>query len=606
MQVYVAVVTEGSFTGAARRLTTDKARVSRIVQRIEDRFGARLLNRSSRRLSVTDVGREYFENASSILRAVEAAEAAVALQTQEPRGRLKVTATAEFGTTRVDGWIAAYLSRWPKVTVETLYATRFVDIIGEGVDVAIRIGALQDSDLSARRLGEITYGLYASPAYLAAREAPGHMDGIGGHDLIMKAAGGRPSWTLISAGTTTKVSETPRCTVDNVLAGRNLALSGLGIALLPRFLAEPDVSRGALAPVLPAWSAHPAPVHAVFSSTRYMDPKPGRGMGVGSSAQIVVPTSNGGLLPGAAAASHFGSYFRVAPPWSTGERRRRELRQTVGGTRPLPGKTKTLTQTIGIIGTGLVGKAVARLAVAAGYAVVLTNSRGPDGLSNFIEELGPLARAGTLEETITAGDLVTLSIPLAASEQLPADKFAGKVVLDQTNYYPAFGAHDRLDSGALTSSELVQQRLPGAKVVKGLHNLSWLHMKANATPKGSPNRTTLPIAGDDAGAKQAVTEFFDKVGFDTIDAGSLADSWRIEPSTPIYFWRYAPTVDLKATGEDAERAYTQPGTPVSHADARRLIDEAKRPSPIGGTFEGMPQVHVDLFMAQASANTVKQ
>ena len=103
-----------------------------------------------------------------------------------------------------------------------------------------------------------------------------------------------------------------------------------------------------------------------------------------------------------------------------------------------------------------------------------------------------------------------------------------------------------------------------------------------------------------------MTEFFDKIGFDSIDAGSLADSWRIEPSTPIYFWAYAPKVDLQATGQEAERAYTQPGTPVSREDARRLIDEAKRPSPIGGTFEGMPQVQVDLFMAQASADTVKK
>ncbi|AKA21937.1 NADPH-dependent F420 reductase [Pseudomonas chlororaphis] len=265
-----------------------------------------------------------------------------------------------------------------------------------------------------------------------------------------------------------------------------------------------------------------------------------------------------------------------------------------------------MTQTIGIIGSGLVGKAVARLATAAGYKVVISNSRGADTIKDLIEELGPLASAGTTEEAIAAGDIVTLSIPIAASEQLPADKFAGKVVLDQTNYYPAFGNNDVLDKGELTSSGLIQHRLPGAKVVKGLHNLSWLHMKANATPKGSANRTTLPIAGDDAGAKQAVTEFFDKIGFDTIDAGSLADSWRIEPSTPIYFWRYAPTVDLKATGEEAERAYTQPGTPVSREDARRLINEAKRPSPIGGTFEGMPQVHVDLFMAQASAATVKK
>ncbi|TIV67126.1 MAG: oxidoreductase, partial [Mesorhizobium sp.] len=128
-----------------------------------------------------------------------------------------------------------------------------------------------------------------------------------------------------------------------------------------------------------------------------------------------------------------------------------------------------MTQTIGIIGSGLVGKAVARLATAAGYKVVISNSRGADTIKDLIEELGPLASAGT---------------------------FAGKVVLDQTNYYPAFGNNDVLDKAELTSSELIQRRLPGAKVVKGFHNLSWLHMKANATPNGSANRTTLPIAGD--------------------------------------------------------------------------------------------------------------
>ena len=121
VQVFVAVVTEQSFTAAAERLGTDKARVSRIVQRIEEKLGARLLNRSTRRLSVTEVGRDYFERVSSILAAAEAAEAAVAQRSQEPRGRLKIASTPEFGTTRVDGWIAAYLRTWPKVMVETVY-----------------------------------------------------------------------------------------------------------------------------------------------------------------------------------------------------------------------------------------------------------------------------------------------------------------------------------------------------------------------------------------------------------------------------------------------------------------------------------------------------
>lgn len=273
MQVFVAVVTEESFTAAAERLETDKARVSRIVQRIEEKLGARLLNRSTRRLSVTEVGRDYFERASSILAAAEAAEAAVAQQNREPRGRLKITATPEFGITRVDNWIASYLRKWPKVTVEAVYSIRFVDIIHEGIDVAIRLGALQDSDLSTRKLGEIAYGLYASPDYLKRADAIRAVDDLKHHDLIMKTSSGRSSWTLVNGQATEKVSQTPRCALDNIVAAKNLTVSGLGVAQLPRFMAEPHVAEGALVRVLPAWASIPMPVHAVFASTRYMDPK---------------------------------------------------------------------------------------------------------------------------------------------------------------------------------------------------------------------------------------------------------------------------------------------------------------------------------------------
>lgn len=267
-----------------------------------------------------------------------------------------------------------------------------------------------------------------------------------------------------------------------------------------------------------------------------------------------------------------------------------------------------MTRTIGIIGSGLVGKAVAHLAIAAGYNVVISNSRGPAAISGLVRELGPLARAGTVDEAIAAGDVVTLSVPLASFEKLPADKFAGKVVLDQTNYYPGMGGFRRtdLDEGELTSSELLQRHLRGAKLVKGLHNLSWIHMESNARPKGDAARTTLPIAGDDAVAKDTVTNFLETIGYNVVDAGSLADSWRIEPGTPIYFWRYAPVVPEGVSGDEAKRIYQQRGEPVSPAEARKLIDETVRPSPIGGTLEGMPQVHVDLFMEQASADTVKK
>lgn len=273
MKVFVTVVANASFTAAAQRLDTDKARVSKIVQRMEEKLGARLLNRSTRRLSVTEVGRDYFERASSILAAAEAAEAAVANQHQEPQGRLKITATPEFGTERVDHWIAAFLKQWPRVTVETFYSIHYVDIIHEGVDVAVRLGALPDSDLSARKLGEISYGLYASPHYLQRSPLLQEVDDLNEHDLIMKSSKGRLGWLLVDGGTTRQIYSAPRCTLDNIVAARNLTLSGLGIAHLPRFMADPDVDKGRLVRVLPNWAGAPMPVHAVFASTRYMDPK---------------------------------------------------------------------------------------------------------------------------------------------------------------------------------------------------------------------------------------------------------------------------------------------------------------------------------------------
>ncbi|HWV09288.1 MAG TPA: NAD(P)-binding domain-containing protein [Pseudomonas sp.] len=267
-----------------------------------------------------------------------------------------------------------------------------------------------------------------------------------------------------------------------------------------------------------------------------------------------------------------------------------------------------MTHTIGIIGSGLVGKAVAHLAVAAGYQVVISNSRGPESLTELVKALGPLARAGSVDDAIAAGDIVSLAIPLATFESLPADRFAGKVVLDQTNYYPGIADFRRadLDSGELTSSELVQRHLRGAKVVKGIHNLGWIHMQHNARPKGNAERTTLPIAGDDAAAKAAVTRFIEAVGYNVVDAGSLADSWRIEPNTPVYFWPYAPAIAPELTEEEAKQVYQQSGTPLSPEAARALIAETERPSPIGGTLEGLPAVHVALFLELASADTVQR
>lgn len=273
MRVFAAVVTDGSFTTAADRLGTDKARVSRIVRRMEEKLGAQLLIRSTRRLSVTEVGRDYFERAMCILTAAEAAEAAVAQQSREPKGLLKITAGSEFGTMVVDRWIAAFLRQAPKVTVEAEYTNRLVDIIHEGFDVAIRVGTLEDSGLSARKLGEVSYGLYATPDYLKRGPGITAVSDLKQHDLIMKTTRGRSNWSLVNGANLEKVTATPRCAVNSTIAAKNLALEGLGIAQLPRFMAESYVADGRLSCVLPGWAEVPAPVHAVFASSRYMDPK---------------------------------------------------------------------------------------------------------------------------------------------------------------------------------------------------------------------------------------------------------------------------------------------------------------------------------------------
>ncbi|MFB4393147.1 MULTISPECIES: LysR family transcriptional regulator [unclassified Pseudomonas] len=273
MRVFAAVVTDGSFTQAADRLGTDKARVSRIVRRMEEKLGAQLLTRSTRRLSVTEVGRDYFERAMCILSAAEAAEAAVAQQSREPMGLLKITAGSEFGPLVVDRWIAAFLRQAPKVTVEVEYTNRLVDIIHEGFDVAIRVGSLEDSGLSARRLGEVDYGLYASPEYLEQAPVLAAVSDLMQHDLIMKTLRGRAHWHLLNGAASEKITTSPRCAVNSIIAANNLALAGLGVAQLPQFVAQPHLAQGRLRQVLPGWAEAPAPVHALFASSRYMDPK---------------------------------------------------------------------------------------------------------------------------------------------------------------------------------------------------------------------------------------------------------------------------------------------------------------------------------------------
>jgi predicted dinucleotide-binding enzyme len=192
-------------------------------------------------------------------------------------------------------------------------------------------------------------------------------------------------------------------------------------------------------------------------------------------------------------------------------------------------------KTIGLVGSGMIGSTVARLAIAAGYDVVLSNSRGPDSLAELVAELGPRARAATSTEAAAAGEIVVVTVPLLAYLSVPVEPLIGKVVIDTNNYYPDRDGHIAdLDSGAMTVSGLLQQHLPASKVVKAFNNIYFRHLLTLARPPGAADRSALPIAGDDASAKATVTAFLDAIGYDSVDGGTLADSWRFERDMPAY------------------------------------------------------------------------
>jgi hypothetical protein len=201
----------------------------------------------------------------------------------------------------------------------------------------------------------------------------------------------------------------------------------------------------------------------------------------------------------------------------------------------------------------MIGGTLAALAVDAGYEVVLSNSRGPETLQDLAAGLGPRCRPATWEEAASAGDLVVVSTPVKVYPSLPAAPFAGKVVMDTGNYYPERdGQLAELDSGALTSSELLARQLPGASVVKVFNNIFFKHLLNLARPAGSADRSYLPIAGDDTAAKAAVTEFLDSIGYGAVDAGTLADGWRYQPGTPAYGPPYGTFDNEKGTPAGAE------------------------------------------------------
>jgi predicted dinucleotide-binding enzyme len=219
---------------------------------------------------------------------------------------------------------------------------------------------------------------------------------------------------------------------------------------------------------------------------------------------------------------------------------------------------------VGFIGSGNIGATVARLAVDAGYDVVVSNSRGPETLADLVADLGSRARPATAAEAAEAGEFVVVSVPFKAYRDLPVEQLAGKVVLDTNNYYPQRDGHfAELDDRTITSAELEQRQLGAARLVKVFNNIYYRHLAALARPAGAEDRTALPIASDDAEAGEVATAFLDAIGYDTVHAGPLSESWRFEPDTPVYGQPYGSFDDPL-------------GTPASTADVEAAVAAATR------------------------------
>lgn len=191
--------------------------------------------------------------------------------------------------------------------------------------------------------------------------------------------------------------------------------------------------------------------------------------------------------------------------------------------------------TIGFIGSGHIGSQLARLAVAQGYDVVMSNSRGPESLADLVAELGPRARSATPAEAAEAADLAVVTVPLRAIDSVPVEPLAGKVVIDTNNYYPQRdGQIAELDTESTTTAELLQRHLPTSKVVKAFNHILAAHLTTDGAPAGTPGRRALAVFGDDPDAVAQVGRLVDSFGFDPLEVSPLSEGWRIQRDTPGY------------------------------------------------------------------------
>jgi 8-hydroxy-5-deazaflavin:NADPH oxidoreductase len=202
---------------------------------------------------------------------------------------------------------------------------------------------------------------------------------------------------------------------------------------------------------------------------------------------------------------------------------------------------------IGIIGAGHIGGTLAKRFVEVGHEVAVSNSRGPETLASLVDELGERAQATTTADATRFGEVVVVAIPMGRYREVPSDAVTGKVVIDANNYYPQRDGHfEELDSDRTTSSELLQAHLPGAHVVKAFNAIQWMRLRDEGRPAGDRGRLAIPLSGDDEEAKRTVAQLIDQLGFDPLDAGTLAEGGRKHQTGAPAYTQGLPTAELRA------------------------------------------------------------
>jgi DNA-binding transcriptional LysR family regulator len=273
--VFTKVVETKSFTGAADALGLPKSTVSRKLAQLEERLGVRLVQRTTRKLALTEIGEAYYERCSRIVADIASAEQLVTDMQSTPRGRLRITTTVDFATRYLGDMVAEFLAQHPEINIELEATDRIIDLIEDGFDLAVRFGPMPESTLIARRLCGVHLILCASPAYLNRRGNPKSIEELDEHDHVLFTPASRnQTWTFVGPNDQTYEFGRPaRLASNNYGAIVDATRAGSGIASVSDFMVTEEIKSGSLVRVLPEWQTRPTDVHAVYPARQNVPPR---------------------------------------------------------------------------------------------------------------------------------------------------------------------------------------------------------------------------------------------------------------------------------------------------------------------------------------------